>query len=438
MNDASPLTTQLTLEQFTAALVHPQAWMVLVALLTCVALAWVLVRLPRGEQAPEDSIWFGRYIVDGVLFPVLLLIFIYAARTLLLKLGAPVLLFKILLPVMISFVIIRLSVQVLGVAFPESTLVRLAERTISWIAWLAVIGWVTGLLPQMLDELDGIHWKVGNSLVSLSTLLQGALSAGFVLVLALWVSSAIEARLLKGAAGEQLSLRKAAANLVRALLTFVGVLLALSAVGIDLTALSVLGGAIGVGLGFGLQKLAANYVSGFVILAERSLRIGDVVKIEQFEGRITDITTRYTVLRAPNGREAIVPNEILITTTVENLTLADRNVLVSTAVSVAYGTDLAMLLPRIAQSVLGVKRVLADPPPQVMLSAFGADGLDLMIAVWINDPENGQGNVRSDVNLVVLNLFNELGVDIPYPQRVLRVLPATPALMAEVLPGQAS
>ena len=126
---------------------------------------------------------------------------------------------------------------------------------------------------------------------------------------------------------------------MRALLLFVGLLFALSAVGIDLTALSVLGGAIGVGLGFGLQKIAANYISGFVILAERSLRIGDMVKVDGFEGRITDIRTRYTVIRSLSGREAIVPNETLITQRVENSSLADPRVLVTTGVQVAYGTD---------------------------------------------------------------------------------------------------
>jgi small-conductance mechanosensitive channel len=226
-------------------------------------------------------------------------------------------------------------------------------------------------------------------------------------------------------------LRKAAANLVRAALTFVGLLLALSAVGIDLTALSVLGGAVGVGLGFGLQKLAANYVSGFVILAERSLRIGDIVKIDQFEGKVTDITTRYTVVRAPSGREAIVPNETLITTTVENLSLADRHLLLQSPVSVAYGTDLQVLMPALAERVRAVPRVLADPAPSVLLSAFGADGLDLVVCFWIGDPENGQGNVRSDVNLAVLALLNEQGVEIPYPQRVLRLEGQATALITE-------
>src|SRR6185369_5117224 len=154
---------------------------------------------------------------------------------------------------------------------------------------------------------------------------------------------------------------------------------ALSAVGVDLTALSVLGGALGVGIGFGLQKLAANYVSGFVILAERSLRIGDVVKVDNFEGRITDITTRYTVIRANNGRESIVPNELLITQRIENSSFADTRISLSTVVQVAYGTDLDALMPRLVAAMAGVPRVLAEPPPSVQLSAFAADGLELTL-----------------------------------------------------------
>jgi small-conductance mechanosensitive channel len=300
---------------------------------------------------------------------------------------------------------------------------RVAERTISWLAWLTVVAWVTGLLPVLLDELDDIHLKLGGANVTARNLIEGALSAGLVLMLALWVSSAIESRLLRGAHGEQLSLRKAAANAVRALLTFVGLLLALTAAGIDLTALSVLGGAVGVGLGLGLQRLAANYVSGFVILAERSLRIGDMVKVDGFEGRISDIATRYTVIRALNGREAIVPNEMLVTQRVENSSLADPKVLLNTVVQVAYGTDLEGLRPKLVDALLRVERVLAEPAPVALLSAFAADGLELTCQFWITDPENGSGAVRSDVNLAILNCLDAAGVEIPFPQRVVRAVP---------------
>jgi small-conductance mechanosensitive channel len=412
----------VTLDELLAAVSHSSAWIEFTVVLACLGLAWLGVRLARGAEAPAQSVWFGRKIVDGVLFPALALALAFGARLALPALGVPLALFKIVLPVLLSFAVIRLSVRVLTAAFPNSRVMRLAERTISWLAWLAVVGWITGVLPVLLDELDGIHWKLGGARVSVRNLIEGALSAGFVLVLALWVSAAIEQRLLRGAYGEQLSLRKAAANVVRALLTFIGLLLALTAVGIDLTALSVLGGAIGVGIGFGLQKLAANYVSGFVILAERSLRIGDTVKVDGFEGRITDIATRYTVIRALNGREAIVPNEMLITQRVENLSLADPKVLVSTQVQVAYGTDLPVLVHKIAAGVGAVPRVLTEPAPAVQLTEFGADGLTLGVHFWIVDPENGLGGVRSDVNLAILECLNREGVEIPFPQRVVRAL----------------
>jgi small-conductance mechanosensitive channel len=207
---------------------------------------------------------------------------------------------------------------------------------------------------------------------------------------------------------------------VRALLLLVGLLLAMSAAGIPLGALSVFGGALGVGIGFGLQKLAANYVSGFVILAERSLRIGDTVKVDGFEGRITDISTRYTVIRALNGRESIVPNEMLITQRVENSSLADPKVMISTAVQVAYGTDLGKLMPLMTSSVAAVPRVIDEPGPVVQLTNFASDGLELAVYFWINDPENGQGSVKSDVNLALLRTLDAAGVEIPYPQRVVR------------------
>jgi len=184
----------------------------------------------------------------------------------------------------------------------------------------------------------------------------------------------------------------------------------------------VFGGAIGVGLGFGLQKLASNYVSGFVILAERAVRIGDTVKVDGFEGRITDIKTRYTVLTALNGRESIVPNELLITQRVESATLADPTLLVSTTVQVGYETDLDALMPRILEVVGAVPRVIADPAPGVGLTSFAADGLELTVSFWIRDPEKGTGGVKSDVNLALLRLFNETGVEIPFPQRVVRTM----------------
>jgi small-conductance mechanosensitive channel len=423
-----------------AALTQRTVLIELALLAGVLVLAFVAVRLARGPgvatgSAGSNSVWFGERIVDGVLFPLLALLgalaLAWALRHGLLDaaLGrVPLALFKLAVPMLVSLAVIRLTVRVLHSAFPSSRLMRVVERSVSWIAWLAVVLWITGLLPLILAELDAISWKIGGTPISVRNLIEGLIAAGAVLVLALWLSAAIEARLLAGAEGnsETLSLRKMGANAVRALLLFVGLMLALGAAGIDLTALGVLGGALGVGIGFGLQKLAANYVSGFVILAERSMRIGDMVRVDNFEGRITDITTRYTVIRALNGREAIVPNEMMITQRVENSSLADPRVALTTTVQVAYGSDLAQLLPRLAETVRAVPRVLPDPAPAVLLSAFAADGLELTVNFWIADPENGQANARSAVNLALLDALHRAGVEIPFPQRVLRgVLPPT-------------
>lgn len=409
-----------------SAFLQPSVWLELAVLALCVFLAWgcaALLRRGLDMRQEPHSVLFGRRVIDGVMFPLLLLSLAYVARAALLK-YAPLAVFKVAVPVLVSLVLIRVGVKVLQLAFASAPWVRVLERTISWVAWLAMVLWVSGLLPVVLHELDQITWKIGGSTISVRTLIEGALTAGAVLILTLWVSAAIETRLLKSAVGGELSLRKAVSNATRALLMFVGLIMALSAVGIDLTALSVLGGAIGVGIGFGLQKLAANYVSGFVILAERSMRIGDNVRVDNFEGRITDINARYTVIRSPTGRESIVPNEILITSRVENLSLADAKVWQSTVVSVAYESDVDLVRRLLAQAALAQPRVLKDPAPSAALSAFGADGLEFTLGYWIADPENGQLNVRSDINMAVLSALRTHGIEIPYPQRVLHTTPA--------------
>ncbi len=406
-----------TLSQVWAALSRASALAEAAVLLACVLAAWALVALAR-RHAPVAGIWLGRRAIDSVALPLLALLLVLIARAVLAR-WMPIGLLRLAVPILASLAIIRTLVRVLAAAFPHSTAVHTLARTLAWLVWLGLALWVTDLLPMLIDAMEGVRWRIGGSTVSLLAIIQGALTALVALVAVLWLSALVEARLMR-ASSVDLSVRKIAANGARALLLLVGALVALAAAGIPLTALSVLGGAVGVGIGFGLQKLAANYVSGFVILAERSLRIGDIVKVDGFEGKITDITTRYTVVRAGNGRESLVPNEMLITQRVENASFADPKVVVSTTVQVAYGTDLDALLPHLKQAVHAVPRVLADPPCGVNLSSFAADGLELTIGFWIGDVANGEGNVRSDVNFAVLRCLNERGVEIPFPQRVVR------------------
>lgn len=395
------------------------------SLLIAYGVCWVL-----GRKRAGSSVWFGRHMVDGLLFPALALALTYTARVVLER-HYPVPFLRLAVPVLLSLAGIRLLARVFTVVFPNSALARVVERVFSWVAWLAAALWILGLLPAVLQQMENIRFVFGKSELTLLGVVQGVLSSGVVMVLALWISATFERKVLRDNIAD-LSLRKVAGNAIRALLLMIGLLFALSAVGVDLTALSVLGGALGVGLGFGLQKLAANYVSGFVILFERSLRIGDTVRVDGFEGVVADIKTRYTLIRAPNGRESIVPNEKLITERIENLSLDDPRLLLSAEVAVGYDSDVELVQKLLVEAALACEHVVADPKPACRLLRFGADGLEFGLYYWIGDPQAGQVKVKSDVNLGILQRLREAGVDIPYPQRVVRIVqpPAPPTSSA--------
>ncbi len=401
------------------AFTQPTVIIEVLALAACVGIAWgVVVLLRRALNGHDErSILFGQKAVDGVLFPLVLLCLGFVARALLDQ-WMSVAVFKVAIPVLMALVFIRVGVKVLRAAFSESRWARSLEHTISWVAWLAMVLWVSGLLPVVLNELDQITWKVGGATLSVRNIIEGLLTAGAVLIITLWISAALETRLLRSATGGELSLRKAVSNATRALLMFVGLMVALSAVGIDLTALSVLGGAVGVGIGFGLQKLAANYISGFVILAERSMRIGDAVRVDNFEGIITQINARYTVVRSSAGRESIVPNELLITSRVENLSLADPNLFQTTVLTVGSNSNVDQVIELLQQAALAQERVLKDPKPSAYLSNFAPDGLEMTLGYWLRDVENGQLNLRSDINRAILTALRANHIEIPAPQRV--------------------
>lgn len=417
-----------------AGFTQPTVLVELVALAVCIGLAWLIsggLRRALRMQEDKTSVLFGRKLIDGVMFPLLLLLLAYVARAIVTKF-MPLAAFKIAIPVLVALVVIRVGVKVLQAAFTTAPWVRALERTISWVAWLAMVLWVSGLLPVVLAELDDISWKIGSSTLSLRTLLEGVITAGAVLILTLWISAAIETRLLRKASGGDLSMRKAVSNATRALLLFVGLIIALSSVGIDLTALSVFSGAIGVGVGFGLQKLASNYVSGFVILAERRLRIGDNVKVDSFEGRILDINTRYSVIRSPAGRDSIVPNELMVINRVENFSGALTRVWQTSVVSVAYDSDVEQVSQLLLKAVDEQPAALKDPAPQASLSAFGADGLEFTVGYWINSGDGAeQLRLRSAINRAILQALRENGIEIPYPQRVVHTIHSTAATEGE-------
>ena len=385
-------------------------------------LSW-LISHQLSRFATQTSVLFGRGVVDGVLFPMAALALAYVAQVVFLKHQTPML-FKLAIPVLLSLALIRLSARVLMAVFPVSPLAQLTERLISWLAWGVAVLWITDLLPLVAQELAQIKLSFGKVRLDLRTLLEGVLSCGLVLMLSLWLSATIEQRLLSQAVSD-LSMRKVAANLLRAVLLLVGLLFALSAVGVDLTALSVLGGAFGVGLGLGLQKLAANYVSGFVVLVERSVRIGDYIKVDGLEGRVTDIKTRYTLLRDPSGRESIIPNEMLLTQRVDNLSLSDPQIAVNCTFPLGVDVDIEQVLSLLSLAALQSERVLRDPPPQAYVSKVESAGLEFTLVSWVSDPEAGYLQTRSQINTAVVQALRQAGIELPKaPQQVFMRAPA--------------
>ncbi len=411
------------LQELWLDLQSPTVALELVAVAISLVAAWLISWALGRRFTSPDSILFGRQLIDGVLFPACALVFTFGLKLLLIKFQrVPVL--KVVLPVLVSLVLIRLMARVLAAVFPDSRTARAIEQVVSWLAWGVAVLWVTGWWGPMMDELDSLDFMLGKTRVSISHILEVVLTSGFALVLALWLSAIIEQRLLTRAF-DDLSMRKVASNAMRVLLLVIGTLFALSSLGFDLTTLSVVGGALGVGIGFGLQKLAANYVSGFVILLERSLRIGDFVRVDGFEGRVTDIKTRYTLVRASNGSESVVPNELLLTQRVENLSLESRHLLQTCTFWVGLESDVVQVQALLVKSALGVEWVMSEPEPQALLAEVAPQGLRFTLSFWMEDPVNGQSLTRSRVNIEVLSALRAAGVILVHsPQEVVLRYPS--------------
>jgi small-conductance mechanosensitive channel len=416
-----------------AALGKPSVLFEAVAIVLCVVVAWLVAWRTRRDPSAPRGTWTSQHAANSAVFPVLafglLLLVWWVLRGHMIITVLP-----LALTMLATLAVVRVVARALRAMFPNSRMVLTIERTFSWVLWGGMVLWVTGVLPSMLAEAEGIKWSVGGSLVSLRSLLEGAVSAAAVMVVALWLSSLIESRLLTppttasrpggpaatvpaAFSASDMSLRKIAANALRVLLLLVGLLLALTAAGIPVGALGVLGGAIGVGIGLGLQKLAANYVSGFVVLAERRLRIGDQVKVDGFEGHITDIATRYTVVRAADGRESIVPNEMLVTQRVENHATAQKHGTVSCDIVMGHDSDVAALMPHLQSAIAACEQVLAHPAPTVRLVECTSAGLHLALQVSVLDAANQQSRVKSDLNLAVLRTLAAQGVTLAAPRR---------------------
>jgi small-conductance mechanosensitive channel len=387
---------------------------------------WRRRRHARGITVPH----VGMESLARVVAPLLVVGLLYLSGALLAANRFHTNIVKVAIPVFWSLVVIRLAFYLLRRVFARHGQLGEAfvtfEKIFALVVWIAVALYITGMWPEVFDFLDATKLKYGTKArdyVTLADVLQAIISVAVMLMLALWAGTALEERLM-GVQALHSSLRVALARVSRAVLIVSSVLISLSLVGIDLTVLSVFGGALGVGLGLGMQRIASNYVSGFIILIERSLSIGDMISVDKYAGKVTQINTRYTVLQGLDGVETVLPNEMLISGPVLNQTLSMRAVRASTKLMVAYGSDLDQVMPLLVAQAAGTPRVLENPAPGVSLSRFAQEGYELDLGFWIGDPENGQGGVVSDINKKIYALVQAGEIKLGIPALDTRLLDA--------------
>ncbi len=362
--------------------------------------------------------------IKAVVFPMMTLWLVAIAREML-RNAHELHLLNIVVPLLIALLIIRIAMILLHHLTGSREALRVWGRAIVWVVWLGFALHITGLLPMTANLLDRVAFVSGNHRFSLLLLLEAITVITVAVVVALWLSQVIEARLMR-TQGMDPSLRLALIKFLRSALLIIGVIIALPAVGIDITILSVFGGALGVGLGLGLQKIASNYVSGFIILLDRSIRPGDMITVDGQYGEVRQINTRYTLLRALNGTEIILPNETLITSTVINHSFTQREVRFEIPVQISYDSDIEQARALMHNIAIQHPRVLNQDTYTVEtnLTGFGDNGINLVLRGWIADPEAGQANLISDIYLSLLHAFNTEGIEIPYPRRDVRYMNA--------------
>ncbi len=397
----------------------------LAAIALAVGLAWWVDRRARPRIHADEGAWkIGAGGLRRLIFPLTALLLVLLARAVLTR-WMPVHLLDLAVPLLGALAVVRALVYMLRQAFAESGRLAAYERALAWTVWVGVALYITGLGAEVGDFLDDIGFKAGKQRISVLLILHALFTVALTLLVTLWLGSALERRIM-GVAAMDLSLRVVLTKVLRAGLIVLGVLVALPLVGIDITVLSVFGGALGVGLGLGLQKIASNYLSGFIILLDRSVRIGDNIAVDNRTGQVTQITTRYVVLKGPDGTEALIPNDTLVTSTVVNQTYTDRRVRIAIPVQVSYTSDLERAMAILTAAARKQPRVLADPAPAVLLREFADNGIQLELGAWIDDPEEGRHTLASDINLEIWREFRAQGIEIPYPQRDVRILSAPP------------
>jgi small-conductance mechanosensitive channel len=434
MTLALPFDFQALSDGAHALISDPGFWWEVGVLLLAAAGAWMVHRtlgsgLAARTEGGED--YTIRYLalktLQRVLFPISMLLGVLAGRVLLQYHDSPVQLLDLAVPLLVSLATIRILIYFLRKTFRPGPAVKAWENLIAISIWIVVALHLLGWLPAVLKGLDSMAMQLGGTRISVLAVLKLALALALLWLLAQWLGRVIENRIGQSEyvnPGMQVALVK----LSKFVLLVLAFLLALDAVGIDLTALAVFGGALGVGLGFGLQRIASNFISGFIVLFDRSIRPGDVITIGDKLGWVQELHARYVVVKDRDGVERLIPNEMLITNEVINWSYSDRNVRLKIPVSISYDNDPEQALALLETAARANPRVLADPAPTTRLMAFGESGIELELRVWIQDPEAGMGSVLSDINLAIWRAFKAAGIVIPYPQRDLHIRSGLEAL----------
>jgi len=364
---------------------------------------------------------FTHHSLQRIIFPLSMMFVVLIGRVLVERIFLSAILLDVAVPLLFSLALIRLTVYLLRRAFRPGPLVKAWEHLISTSIWIIVALHLLGWLPEVVRAMDVVGVTVGDIRISLRTVVKLFVVVGALLALAAWISRMIENTLRHSrhlTAAAKVGIGKSS----KFALYILAVLIALNSVGIDLTALAVFGGALGVGLGFGLQRIASNFISGFILIFDRSIRPGDVISINDKFGWVQELRARYVVVRDRDGVETLVPNENLITTEVINWSYSDHQVRLKLPVQISYEDDPEQAMEILVNAATSCTRALDDPKPVARLMEFGDNGIELELRVWIMDPNNGVGSVRSDINLVIWREFQKAGITIPYPQRDVRLV----------------
>jgi small-conductance mechanosensitive channel len=421
--DLSPLAR--TVEAFTKGTSPGELAIQGVVCVAAILAAWLAVRFMR-KHVSSDSRWkFGKGDFQRVAFPFVALLFVWSARAVLAQVQhTDTGLMEIVGSLLLALAIIRTAGYVLGHVLPEGEFQRAVIVAVMVAAWIGVLLRITGLMPEVLGVLD--EYQVTQQ-VTVLDVLKGALALFASVTIALWVSRVTESRVM-AAESMELTTRVVISKIVHVVAIFVAIFIALPLAGIDVTTLSIFTGAIGVGLGFGLQKVASNYVSGFIVLLDRSLRIGDVIVVDGRRGQVIAIESRCTIIRGADGVESIIPNEKLVTDIVGHHTYSSSLLSVTIPVTISYGSDVERACAILRDLATKHKRVLPNPAPTARIRALGERGIDIDLSLWINDPMNGDGDIRGEVLLGALKAFEAEQIGIPPPRREVRIIttPETP------------